>query len=115
MLLIVTADPSMALKAVELPRYMQPSAAFAAVTSSCALNGIPNRELTRPHVEENGMAPSRAKAQSTREVESWDEMTHGPSAMKRMKVSPKAPPADCVAWRKSSASGRPVFVVASAL
>jgi len=70
MLLMATVEPSMALNAVELPRYMQPSAAFAAVTSNCALNGMLYRELTRAHVEDHGMAPSRAKAQSTRELES---------------------------------------------
>jgi hypothetical protein len=57
------------------------------------------------------MALSRAKAHRTREVESCEDTTQGPRAMKRMKVRPKAPPADWVAWWKSSARGRPVFVV----
>lgn len=39
-LLIVTAEPRRALKAVEEPRYKHPRIAIMAVTASCAFKGM---------------------------------------------------------------------------
>lgn len=83
---------------------------MADATRSWELKGMPKRLLTRAQVSEKGMALSRAKAQRTREVESWEATTQGPRAIKRMKVRPKAPPTDWVTWRNSSVRGSPVFV-----
>ena len=94
MLLIVTAARSMALKAEVLPKYKQLNAAMTVVTRSCVLKGTLHLLLTFAQVLDQGIAPSRAKAYRTREVDSWEETTQGPRAMKRMNVSPKAPPTD---------------------
>ena len=66
---------------------------------------------TKTNTFENGMAPSREKAQKTRPVLSWELITQGPRAMKRMNSRPNAPPVLSVTWRNSSASGIPVLPV----
>lgn len=40
---------------------------------------------------------------------------HGPSAIQSINVNANAPPTVVVAWKKSSASGRPVEVLANAV
>lgn len=71
--------------------------------------------LTFDQVLENGIAPSREKAQKTRPVLSCEPTMHGPRAIQSMNVKAKAPPTVVVAWKKSSARGRPVEVFARAV
>lgn len=95
----IIAMDKIALKAVVLPRYINPSRSWKHVMVHTALDGICSPRFMVLRKPENGVASSRAKAHSVREVDVRPAIAPARAMIKMKMVRKDAPTCDLVTSR----------------